>query len=298
MATSIKLSPGLGYDVNWAESQEVFELDGPIPRLFIMKVAFGIQEWRQLRDSAINELTYDTLIKSLNAVRSQTGIDGTGNISHKVFLIRRRALNKTGNRSSLEVVKIITPNVENKLLKKVMEMERSQLVNLYSMSCVAPFTRRIAGVFYEGYCFKQIVDHGIHLNLLKMVRLSPSPGKKRRLDYDASTAEKTPRFRSSHLWMENSELEEERQKVLNQEETVVIDAKDLRVQYYYKSDGNRQLEEDTFYIPEALNEKCLDAFFTHNGYLHILQFTIAEEHFIKSLDGFFSRYTGCPPSDN
>jgi hypothetical protein len=42
--------------------------------------------------------------------------------------------------------------------------------------------------------------------------------------------------------MENRELEGERQKVMHQREAVVIDAKDLQVQYYYKSDGNRQLD--------------------------------------------------------
>jgi len=36
------LSPGLGYYVNWAKSQEVFKLDSPIPHLFIEKVAFSI----------------------------------------------------------------------------------------------------------------------------------------------------------------------------------------------------------------------------------------------------------------
>ena len=49
----------------------------------------------------------------------------------------RRDLNETENLNSLDVVKIITPNVEDKLLKKV---ERSQLLDLYSMTCVAPFT--------------------------------------------------------------------------------------------------------------------------------------------------------------
>jgi hypothetical protein len=167
-----------------------------MPRLFMRKVAFGIKAWCRQRDRVINKLTYETLTKTLEAIHSQTGID---NISHKLFLIRRKDLNETEDLDSLDEIKIITPNVENKLLKKGIVIEKSQLVNLYSMTCVAPYTSRVAGVFYEGYCVKQMSGYGIHLNLLKMVRLSPSPGRRRRLDYDA------PRFHSLQSFLDGKQ---------------------------------------------------------------------------------------------
>jgi hypothetical protein len=219
----------------------------------------------------------------LQATRKQTGM--SDNISHKLFLIRHRDPVDVGSRA---VVGIITRNVEEKLRKMVIQMKRSQLLDLYATTCVAPFTRRVAGVFYKGYCFKHMTDHGIHLNLLKMVRLQNSD----------QSLEKKSRFRSSHCQIENSELEKERQKVISQPETVDIDVRDLRIKYYDKPDGNGQLEENTLYIPEASNEKSLDAFFMHKSCLYILQFTIAEEHSVKPVDDFFSRYTNCPSSNN
>jgi hypothetical protein len=36
----------------------------------------------------------------------------------------------------------------------------------------------------------------------------------------------------------------------------------------------------------------------HKSCLYILQFTIAEEHSVKPVDDFFSRYAGCPSSNN
>ena len=61
-----------------------------------------------------------------------------------------------------------------------------------------------------------------------------------------------------------------------QKETVTISGSNLKLEYYDKLGGNRQLVEDTLYIPEASNEKTLDAFFKHENRLYILQFTIAE----------------------
>ena len=85
---------------------------------------------------------------------------------------------------------------------------------------------------------------------------------------------------------------------MHQKETVAISQDNLKVKYYDKLGGNRQLEENTLYIPEASNEKTLDAFFKHDNCLYILQFTIAETHLIKGgLDSLKENYD-CPPSDN
>jgi hypothetical protein len=271
---------GLEHIANWTESRNIFELDGPIPRLFNLDLDLDIDMWRQERDEAIESLTYDKLKELLWVSRTKTGM--SDNVSHKLFLVRRRDLVDIG---SFAVVGIITRNVEEKLRKKAINMERSQLLDLYAMTNIAPFTRRIAGVFYEGYCFKHMTGNGIHLNLLKMVRLQDSE----------QSLEKKSRFRSSHYQIENSELEKERQRVISQPETVDIAGGDLRVKYYNKPG---QLEENTLYIPEASNEKSLDAFFIYKSYLYIIQFTIAEEHSVKPVDNFFSRYTGCPSSNN
>jgi hypothetical protein len=69
--------------------------------------------------------------------------------------------------------------------------------------------------------------------------------------------------------------------------------------YYDQPDRNGRLEEHTLYIPEASNEKSLDAFFKHKSCLYILQFTIADTHSIKGgFESFFSSYAECPPSND
>src|SRR4051794_27788619 len=73
----LRLSPTQGrpsYSNNWAESRNVFELDGPTPRLFKVKQRYGIKLWRQERDEAIDELTFDTLRKLLQTARSGTNL--------------------------------------------------------------------------------------------------------------------------------------------------------------------------------------------------------------------------------
>jgi len=270
----------LVHNANWTESKNIFLLDGPIPRLFNQDL--NIDAWRKERDEALNSLTYNTLKEMLQATGSQTGI--SDNVSHKLFIIRRKDPVDVGSHA---VVSVASRNVKEKLRKRAIKMEKSQLFDLYATASVAPFTMRVAGVFYEGYCFKHIANNGIHLKLLKMVRL-----------LDSEQLEKKSRFRSSHCQIENSELEKERQKVISQPETVDIAGGDLCVKYYDNPDGNAQLEENTLYIPEASNEKSLDAFFMHKSCLYILQFTIAEEHSVKPVDDFFSRYTGCPSSNN
>src|SRR5439155_4185845 len=202
---------------NWNESKEVFEHDGPIPRLFKDKLRgdieeVGIKHWRAERDKAINRLTHQKLKAVLDAIDSSAGIDGTGDISHKLFLIRRKDLDEPW----VDVVNIITRDVEQKLLKNLIKMKRDELVDLYKMTSVAPFTRKAAGVFFEAFCLKHMEHHGIHLHLLKMVRLL---NKQRNQD---STTEINPQFHSSHMEITNSELEKGRQIVAGMPEGVDI----------------------------------------------------------------------------
>jgi hypothetical protein len=139
-----------------------------------------------------------------------------------------------------------------------------------------------------------MMEDGVHLELLKMVRLA---GGKRKRDSESVSQSKTPesRFHSSHHVIENGKLEGERRKIMREKETVTIGRDNLKVKYYDKPGGSEKLEENTLYIPEAPNEKSIDAFFKHKGCLYILQFTIAETHSIKGgLDSFFSGYTRCP----
>src|SRR5437764_7835010 len=63
------------YVTNWTESRKVFELDGPMPRLFSAKLRTGhIYPWRRERDDAVRELTYDTLKDALITARSRTNL--------------------------------------------------------------------------------------------------------------------------------------------------------------------------------------------------------------------------------
>jgi hypothetical protein len=59
----LSLSPGSNY--NWAKSRDIFELDGPLPRLFKTTNEKDLDEWRLERDQAIDGLTYNELKDAL-----------------------------------------------------------------------------------------------------------------------------------------------------------------------------------------------------------------------------------------
>ena len=149
--TSIKLlslSPGSNY--NWAKSRDVFELDGPLPRLFKEAKQEDLDNWREDRDNAIDDLTYNELKDALKATRVQTNFNqkSISDVSHKVFLIRRQDLDETRKMSNKATISVITPNVQKKLARRVAQMEINEVVHLYSITCVTPITRNVAGVFF------------------------------------------------------------------------------------------------------------------------------------------------------
>ena len=184
-------------------------------------------------------------------------VDGIS-ISHKLFLIRR----SEGSRRCREWKQPFY------YFMSLINMNRTQLLDLYAMT--SPFTRRIVGVFYEGYCFKEIVDHGIHLNLLKMIRLVPSERERER-----GTRRK-------------------RQRAVREHEIIDIDEKDLSVQYYSSDfNGPPKKKHPTFPKHQTRNPLCI---FRPQELPYILQFTIAEERSIRSTDGLFSKYSHCPRS--
>ena len=80
------------------------------------------------------------------------------------------------------------------------------------------------------------------------------------------------------------------------QETVEIKKDNLSIKRHDKSDSNEILKENILYMPEATNEKAIDAFFKLNGCLYILQFTIAEDHPLKGVVSSFTSYTDVPPS--
>ena len=107
-----------------------------------------------------------------------------------------------------------------------------------------------------------------------------------------------PKFYSSHSPFENPELEKEREKILDEQETIEIKTDDLNVKRYDKPDSKEKLKEKILYILEARNEKGIDAFVKLKDCLYLLQFTIAAKHELKGgLESFFSSYyTDVPPS--
>jgi hypothetical protein len=289
---------------DWVNSEKIFDLDGPTPRLFKVKMRHGIDKWRIGRDGAVYAQAYEKLKSVLEVppTADTKASNDIGDFSHELFLVSRKDLEASeAEYDDLPIISIVTPNVQTKLVKKLMDLEREQVLDLYRIAGGASFTRHVAGVFYEAYCLRHMRDDGIHLELLKMVRLNTPASKKRRMSsesaprLEAQQNAPEPRFHSSHEAIGNAELEEERKKIEHEKETVTIGRDHLKVKYYDKTHGSGKFEENILYIPEAQNEKSLDAFFKHKECLYILQFTIAETHSIKGgLDSFFSGYTGYP----
>jgi hypothetical protein len=113
-------------EFDWARSEEIFELDGPIPRLFQSMVHAGINEWRETRDNAIANLTYATLMSALQAALI-TRAYATDRLSHKLFLIRRKNLDESfAGSSGQAMISIDTKNVEKKLVRRLIQLRGSR----------------------------------------------------------------------------------------------------------------------------------------------------------------------------
>ena len=128
----------------------------------------------------------------------------------------------------------------------------------------------MAGVFFEALA-QTALQEGITLELVPMVKL----------DGDRKGA---PQRRSSHEFLNNSQLEERRQQALTR--GFNIDIKPIRTEELPDS-KHMSLAPNVMYAPEADNKVALDSFIWLDEDLFIFQFTSAETH---GLLDFFKKY--------
>ena len=127
----------------------------------------------------------------------------------------------------------------------------------------------MAGVFFEALA-QTALQEGITLELVPMVNLDEA-------------RKGAPRWRSSHEFLTNSELEEQRQQALTRR--LNIDIRPIRTEDF-PDNKHLSLAHNVMYVPKADNKVALDSFWLDEE-LFIFQFTSAETH--GQLD-FFKEY--------
>jgi len=138
----------------------------------------------------------------------------------------------------------------------------------------------MAGVFFEALA-QTALQEGITLELVPMVKLD-----------EARKGE--PRWRSSHEFFTDSQLEERRLQAFTRRSNINIQL--IRTEEF-PDNKSLTLVRDVMYVPEADNKVALDSFILLNDGLFIFQPTTAETHVIKQgLLDFFKKYVVPLPS--
>ena len=258
-----------------SRTNEIFDQLGPTPLLCIVyqldNVAMSQYE-RKLR-TAISQVTSNELESLLSTAAS--GDLGINSLTHMIALLSRKSSDDVYSEG---VVIPITAYIQSRLSNRFCNLERKEHLRLYKAFAKVPARRKMASVFFEALA-QIILQEGITLELVPMVKLD-----------DARRGE--PRWRSSHEFFTNSQLEERRQQAWTCRFN--IDIKPIRTEEF--SDNKRlSLVHDVMYVPEADNKEALDSFILLNDGLFILQFTIAETHDIKQgLLDFFKNFVVVP----
>ncbi|KAK2464479.1 hypothetical protein APHAL10511_003458 [Amanita phalloides] len=254
----------------------VFNEFGPTPRLCIDYLCYDkdkIEQYRKDVQEAISNLTANELQRLFQHSHSLT-MDA---ISHKICLISRE--DRENVRSSA-IVSPITSFIKSRLANHFRTLERGEKIRLYKYFSKVPDSRATAGIFFEAAaqgCFQD----GITLELLPMVRLPPSQRK--------------PQWYSSHVFLHNPTLEAERQQALQNRRLLSLSGDLPTVEY--TDDDLSSIIPDVIYVPKSTNQVALDCFIHSEEVLYMFQFSVGQDHDIKSgLIDFIRKCSGRPLS--
>ena len=100
-----------------------------------------------------------------------------------------------------------------------------------------------------------------------------------------------PQWYSSHITLENPELEELRQQLQKPALTVTI-PKPTVCEYSASTLG--RVEPNIFYLPSMDNQKAVDSFILRDGKVYIFQFTVAGQQDINDGILTFTKDLGFP----
>ncbi len=219
-------------------------------------------------------------VQSLEEILRNVGDLTMDHLSHKICLIKRPEKNVIGHQYCIQP---ITDYVQSKLALRLRVLDSHQQIALYRSYVRIPRLKGMSGYIFEGFCHRRF-QNNIHIQYVQMVRL------------DRKTWKRQPRWNSSHVRLQDSELDAHRQNA--RRNSVTLDVHPVGTQEYGDDLPTLEPKEDVYYVPKIENEIALDSFILHSNQLHVFQFTCSDAHDIK--DGLVSRLAGCtkfPPFD-
>jgi len=249
---------------------EILDQLSPTPRVCLDYQHYEgeLEAYKRDVTTVIEAATIDA-IKDLFTYAGSLRMDAS---SHKICLVRRAHEDEIG---SHPVATVITPAIQSRLAMKLRGLQQDEMIRLYQQFASVPDSRRVAGVLFEAFAQRKL-QKGLVISLLPMVKLENAR--------DGAL----PQYYSSHIALDNRDLEKLRREALKKVYKVEIKPEAVEV---FQEGGPSSIQEGIFYIPDASNHEALDSFILLDDVLHIFQFTVGSIHGIKfRLVTFFEKY--------
>ncbi|KAK2798546.1 hypothetical protein FQN50_008814 [Emmonsiellopsis sp. PD_5] len=255
-------------DVNelWKRSSQIYDCDGPVPRLFHEYQADRLSAWRRERRNVLAAMDHESVTMILQADPYDLTWADSDHVlttqSHKLVLVQRARPHVFDGSSSIS---IITESVKTLLMDRILSFDYAEVIQLLKVFSEPGETKSTAGWIFESFCLHQMSRKAITLTLCPM-----SKG-------DRADA----RYRSNHGQKPNG--------------TIKIRTRKLRWKIY---DHAKELdvEENIIYKPLSRNEEPIDAFFIAKGVLYMLQFTLGKTHTVGTPN--FQKLRGIPAAQD
>ena len=232
----------------------------------------GVEEYKEDIRSALEDLTLQSL-RELSRTIKDLKMD---KFSHKLCLISREELRDV---TSEFIITPITTHMQSRLATCMRTQDIQRQVKMYEDFDYYPISRGLSGILFESLG---------HLHFQKRIFIEYAPMALLSGDNQMNQ----PQWHSSNSIRneENSELWGLPQVAWDGR--AILDVRPADTHEY----GDQEFREfdpkpNIYYIPKMQNEEALDSFILHGDLLFIFQFTVSEQHKIKT--GFVSRFTGC-----
>lgn len=271
-------------DAEKNSAQANFEQLGPTPRLCF--------DHAQYPDALLDYVDRQrTMINRLEPLSFEKFIMEGGNLdldgqSHLIFTVKR--LNVHDLRRAY--IAPTTANVEMEIMATIKLWEDLDRIKLYHKFASVDRTRVMAGILYEilGHLG---VEGGITLTLKPMTKALA----RTRFHWKVQGGQQ-----ASTSMNVNTEMNVDTEMNVATETSMVIPANTAFI--YEDIQGLRSVGPNRLYVPSARNQPGFDSFCVLDEVLYLLQFTISDEHDVKSsMEGHLDKLMaipGLPPKAN
>jgi hypothetical protein len=234
-----------------------------------------MKKHKAMTRSALEGLTLQGL-QGLRKLSQKAEILEMDEFSHNLCLIRRKELHDV---TSWFIVTPITPDMQSRLATRMRTQDIQRQVEVYEDFDCNPITKALSGYLFENLG---------HLHFQKRIIIEYAP----MACLSENNLRNEPQWYSSHPMRDDKDPELGRLRQVAWRDRVPLDVEPADTHEY----GDEEFREfdpkqNIYYIPKVQNEEALDSFIWCGDLLFIFQFTVSDQHDIKT--GFVSRFTAC-----